>query len=266
MAAPLVKNGQPIKTSQQVLRSIERINMKNRTQRRLGTSLTALFALVACAGLIRVAQAQAPDLQQRIAEIKAEAANNHKALMSYNWTEQVTISLKGEVKKVQNNLVRLGTDGKPVKASMDAPPAPPSGGRLKQKIVANKKGELEDYAESMKALAQQYAPPDGSRLQLAYAAGNVLTGPVAGSPNSVQLVVKNYVKPGDQMTIVFDKAEKMVTSLEIATYLDNQKDAMTVAVKFARLPDGPSHVDSILMNGSGKQLNVATQNLSYRKN
>ena len=87
--------------------------------------------------------------------------------------EQVTISLKGEVKKVQHYQVRLGPDGQQQKTSLDPPTeaAPPSGGRMKQKIVAKKKEEYKDYAEDMKALAQQYAPPDPAKIQQAAAAG-----------------------------------------------------------------------------------------------
>ena len=240
--------------------------MKITARQFLSTSLSALLTLLACAGFIRPAQAQNPDLQQRVAEIKTEAANNQRALMSYNWTQQVTISLKGEVKKVQHFMVRLGPDGKPQKVSLDPPPAPPSGGRLKQKIVANKKEEYTDYAESMKALSEQYAPPQGALLQQAVANGNIMMGPVAGNPNQVKLVIQNYLKPQDSMTIVFDKAQKMVMSLQIASYITDPKDAMTLAVQFSRLPDGTSHVDSVIMNGVSKQLNIATQNLNYRHN
>jgi hypothetical protein len=41
--------------------------------------------------------------------------------------------------------------------------APESGGRLKRHIVAKKKEEYEDYANQIKALIQQYVPPDKGR-------------------------------------------------------------------------------------------------------
>jgi hypothetical protein len=240
----------------------------NRTARRsMSITLTSLLVCGAFAGFVGTANAQSPELQQRVAEVKAESAQNKQALLSYNWTEQVTISLKGEVKKVQHYQVRLGPDGKPQKTSLDPPAdAAPSGGRMKQHVVAKKKEEYTDYADSMKALAQQYVPPDGALLQQAYAQGNITLGTVAGNPNAIQLVIHNYLKPQDSMTVVFDKAQKAILGLQIATYLDDPKDAMTLAVQFSRLPDGTNHVASVDMNGVSKQLNIATQNSSYQHN
>ncbi|MGB9433978.1 MAG: hypothetical protein WBQ89_17175, partial [Candidatus Acidiferrum sp.] len=38
--------------------------------------------------------------------------------------------------------------------------------------------------------------------------GNITLGPTAGAPNDVQLVIHNYLKPQDSMTLVFDKQQK----------------------------------------------------------
>jgi hypothetical protein len=231
----------------------------------LSTTLTTLLVLMAGAGLIDRAFAQNAELQQRVAEIKEAAAKNKQALMSYSWNELVTISLKGEQKKQEHFQVRLGPDGKPQKTSLDPPAeAAPSGGRLKQHIVAKKKEEYSDYAQAMKALAQQYVPPSGELLQQAYAQGNITLGPAAGAPNEVQLIVHNYLKPQDSMTLVFDKAQKALLRVSIASYMDDPKDAMNLTVTFSRLPDGTNHVDSVVMDGVSKQLNIATQNSNYQ--
>ena len=102
-------------------------------------------------------------------DMKEASVKNKAALAQYTWNEQVTISLKGEQKKQEHFQVRLGPDGKPQKTSLD-PPADTeeSGGRLKRHVVAKKKEEYKDYADQMKALAQQYVPPDKDLLQAAY--------------------------------------------------------------------------------------------------
>ena len=242
-------------------------HMNSTPRRSMSIALTSLLMFGAFAGFVVSASAQNPELQQRVAEIKAASAQNKQALMSFNWTETVTISLKGEVKKVQHYQVRLGPDGKPQKTSLDPPTdAAPSGGRLKQHVVAKKKEEYSDYAESMKALAGQYVPPDGALLQQAYANGNITLGTAAGNPNAVQLVIHNYLKPQDSMTLVFDKAQKAILALDIASYMDDSKDAMTLKVQFSQIPGGPNHVASVAMNGVSKQLNIATQNSNYQHN
>jgi hypothetical protein len=238
--------------------------MKNQVRRILNTALLTLLALVASAGFIRSANAQNPELQQRVAEIKEASARNKQALASYSWNEQVTISLKGEQKKQEHFQVRLGPDGKPQKTSMDAPPEPPSGGRLKKHVVAKKKEEYSDYADAMKALAQQYVTADGELLQKAFAQGNITLGSVPGAPNAVQLVVHNYLKPQDSMTLVFDRTQKALLSIQIASYMDDPKDAMNLTVQFSPLPDGTNHVSNMVIDGVSKQLNIAIQNSNYQ--
>ncbi len=238
--------------------------MKNAARRILSITLLTLFGLLAGAGFFRHANAQNPELQQRVADLKEAMAKNKQALMSYSWVEVVTISLKGEQKKQEHFQVRLGPDGKPQKTSLDAPPAPPSGGKLKKHIVEKKKEEYSDYANDMKALAQQYVPPDKDLLQKAYAAGNITLGPTAGAPNQVQLVLHNYLKQGDSMTLVFDKAQKALVSIRIASYMSDPKDAMNLTVQFSALPDGTNHWSNMVLDGVSKQLNIAIANSNYQ--
>jgi hypothetical protein len=236
-----------------------------RNIRTSGSMLLVPLLLLVAAVFNRPVNAQNPELQQRLAEVKQAMAQNKQALAQYTWVEQVTISLKGEQKKQEHFQVRLGPDGKPQKTSLDAPAQPQeSGGRLKKRIVEKKKEEYADYADQMKALAQQYVPPDKDMLQQAYQQGNITMGPAAGSPNAVQLVIKNYLKQGDSMTLIFDKAQKQLLGIQIASYMDDPKDAMNLTVQFSKLPNGPNHVSSMVIDGVSKQLNVATQNSNYQ--
>jgi hypothetical protein len=242
------------------------INMKTTLRKDSRTRLLFSFVLFTAGYFTGLAAAQNPELQQRVAEIKESAAKNKQALASYTWNETVTISLKGEQKKQEHFQVRLGPDLKPQKTSLDPPaeaPAP-SGGRLKQHVVAKKKEEYKEYADQMKALAQQYVPPDKDLLQQAYAKGNITLGPAAGDPNELQLVINNYLKPQDSMTLVFDKTKKALLQVKIASYMDEPKDAMNLTVQFSRLPDGTNHVSNLIIDGVSKQLNIAIQNSNYQ--
>jgi hypothetical protein len=146
----------------------------------LAVTLSALLVSGVC---VQQARAQAQELQERVAEIKQASVKNKQAMMQYAWVEQVTISLKGEEKKQEHLQVRLGPDGKPQKTSLDPPAdAQPSGGRLKKHIVEKKKEEYKDYADQMKALAQQYVPPDKDLLQQAYRRGTSLLVPSLTCP------------------------------------------------------------------------------------
>jgi hypothetical protein len=240
--------------------------MKNTVRRILNITLLMLLGVLAGGGFIHHANAQSPELQQRVADLKEAMAKNKQAMMSYTWVEVITISLKGEQKKQEHFQVRLGPDGKPQKTSLDPPAeaAAPSGGRLKKHVVEKKKEEYKDYADQMKALAQQYVPPDKDLLQQAYAQGNITLGPTAGAPNEVQLVIHNYLKQGDSMTLVFDKARKALASIQIASYMSDPKDAMNLTVQFSALPDGTNHISNMVLDGVSKQLNVAIANSNYQ--
>jgi hypothetical protein len=244
--------------------NIERSILKNKARCFSRINLQTLLVLLAATGFIRPANAQTPELQQRVTEVKESSAKNKQALASYSWNELVTISLKGEEKKQEHFQVRLGPDLQPQKTSLDPPPDAPSGGRLKRHIVAKKTDEYTDYADQMKALAQQYVPPDGTLLQQAFTQGNISLGPAGGAPNEIQLVVRNYLKPQDSMTIVFDIAQKQILRIQIASYMDDPKDAMNLTVQFSRLPDGTNHISNLVIDGSGKQLNIAIQNSNYQ--
>jgi len=218
---------------------------------------------LAGAAFVYPASAQSPELQQHVSDIQQSMAKNKQALASYTWNEQVTISLKGEEKKQEHFLVRLGPDLQPQKTSLDPPPAPPSGGRLRQHVVEKKTEEYQQYADQMKALAQQYVPPSGNLLQQASAQGNISIGTTA-MPDQLQLVIHNYLKAGDSMTLIFDKNQKELLSIQIASYMDDPKDVMNLTATFSRLPDGTNHVSSVVVDGVSKQLNVAIQNANYQ--
>jgi len=239
--------------------------MRNNVQRIAKVALLIPFVFLGSVGFSRPANAQNQELQERVAEMKEAAAKNKQAMVQYTWVEQINISLKGEQKKQEHFQVRLGPDGKPQKTSLD-PPAEPteSGGRLKKHIIEKKKEEYKEYAEQMKALAQQYVPPDREMIQQAYAQGNITLGSVAGAPGELQLVIHNYLKPQDSMTMVIDKTQKELLRLQIASYMDDPKDAMNLTVQFSRLPEGPNHVSSMVIDGVSKQLNIATQNSNYQ--
>jgi hypothetical protein len=235
------------------------------------TRLTFLVLVVAISGPVYAlafalpeAAAQNPQMEQKVAEIKQASAANKQALARYTWQEQQVISLKGEVKKTVSYQVSVGVDGQQQKIELGSSAAPPpSGGRLKQRIVAKKRDEFQQYGQEVAALAKQYTQPDPQLLQQAYQQGNTSLQ-LGGAPGTVTLVIKNYLKPGDSMTLVFNEGSKTIQTLEIASYLTDPKDAVTIAVEFAKLPTGVNHVASAQINGVSKQMTVAIQNFNYQ--
>jgi len=225
------------------------------------------LAMAGCAaGFIpsTAAYAQNAEMMQKLQEIKAASAANKAALAHYTWQEQQVISLKGDVKKTEVYQVSVGPDGQQQKTEISSSPAPapPSGGRLKQRIVAKKTDEFQQYGQQVAALAKQYHP-DPQLLQQAYQKGNISLQ-IGGAAGTTSLVIKNYLKPGDQMTIVFNSAQKAIQSMNVSSYLNDPSDAVTMSVQFAELPSGVNHVASTQVNGISKQMTVAITNSNYQ--
>ena len=219
------------------------------------------------------AKPQGGEVQQRLAELKAASAQNKENLATYTWQEQDTISVKGETKKQELFQVRVGPDGKPQKTAMNTsqPQEEPKqadtgrrSGRVKQRVIENKKEEFKEYAQKIGALARSYAPPDPDKLQQAFKNGDVKLEP-GSAPDQVQLLITNYVKPNDSMTITFNRAAKAIQGVQIASYMDSASDVVKIAVQFAKLPDGTNHISAMSVDGVSKQLYVLVENSKYKK-
>jgi predicted regulator of Ras-like GTPase activity (Roadblock/LC7/MglB family) len=229
----------------------------------------AAIAAVAVAVIVTAispAAAQNPQLEEKVTALRQSIAANKQALAQFTWQEVETISVKGEVKDTKTYQVQMGPNGQAQKTEVSNDPAQQSGreGRLKKRVVSHVKDEYQQYGEQIAALAKQYAPPSASKLQAAYKQGNVSLD-LGGASGTVSLVIKNYVKPNDSMTLVFNQAAKAIESARVATYLSDPKDAVTISAQFARIPGGPNHVASTLVDGVSKQLTVSTQNANYQR-
>jgi hypothetical protein len=204
------------------------------------------------------------ELQQKMAAVKQSVAENQQKLHQYQWTETTQLTLKGEAKPPKTSMCQYRPDGTIQKTPMGTPPTPPSGGRMKQKVIQKKKEEMQGYMGQVKTLLAKYTPPDPQKMQQAFKSGNVSLNPNQVA-ETVGLVFKNYAQTGDQMTLSFDAATKRVSSLNVNTYLDDPKDVVTLAVQMASLPDGTNYVQKTVLDATAKQLQVTTTNSDYQK-
>jgi hypothetical protein len=236
------------------------------TTPRAGKKHSLLIAAALLAAIVpAIAQTGAgagAELQQKVAALKQSVAENQQKLHHYQWKETTQLTLKGDAKPPSQSMCQYGSDGKVQKTPIGAPPPPPSGGRMKQKVIANKKEEMQDYMGQVKTLLGMYVPPDPQRIQQAVQAGKVSLSPAGGG--IAQIVFKDYALPGDQMTISFNTEAKKIASVNVNTYMDDPKDAVTLAVQFDSLPDATNYVQKTVLDATAKQLVVTTTNSDYQ--
>jgi hypothetical protein len=226
----------------------------------IGKRLMKISAVALLATVSGVAQNS--ELQEKLAAAKQAAAENKQKLRQYQWIETTQLTLKGDAKPSSQQSCQYGPDGQVQKTAIGPPPQPPSGGKMKQKMIAKKKEEMKDYMQDVKAVLSMYVPPDPQKMQAAYQAGKVSLNPVPGAAN---LIFTDYAQPKDKMTLTFDTAAKKITSLVIDTYMGEEKDAVTLKVKMGSLPDGTNYEQQTVLNATAKQLVVTTTNSNYQR-
>jgi hypothetical protein len=220
----------------------------------LACALLALFAFSA--------YAQNAGLQEKIAAVKKAATANKQSLQHYQWTETVQITLDGDLKPPQQFSCQYGADGQVVKTPIGPPPAEPSGGRLKEKIIEKKKEELQEYLQDAKEVLAMYQPPDSQRMEAAYQGGRASFNPTPGAMN---LVFTDYAQPGDKMSVTLNTSTNKITALSIDTYMGKEKDAVTLNVTMGTLPDGTSYPEQSVLVGKEKKVTVTTTSSNYQK-
>jgi hypothetical protein len=206
--------------------------------------------------------AQNSDLQQKFAAVKQSVAANQQQLRQHQWVETTQLTLKGEPKPPRQSLCQYGPDGTVQKTPMGPPPEPPSGRRMKQRLIEKKTEEMQQYMGQVKSLLSMYVPPDPQKMGAAYQAGRVSLNPTAGGVN---LVFTDYALPGDQMTLTFDTAARKISLANVNTYMDDPKDRVTLTVHMASLPDGTNYAQQTVLDATAKKLQVTTTNSDYQK-
>jgi hypothetical protein len=222
---------------------------------------------IALAGVVvlngAIATAQSPQMVEKLMAIKTAMDANKQRLAQYTWQESETISIKGEVKDTKIYQVQM-VNGQQQKTLVNNEQAQSGGreGRLKERIIEKKTEEYEQYGQQIGALAKQYTAPNPEALMQAKQAGNIS---LQLGASTVSLVIKNYVKQGDSMTMTVSEQTHSPVSVQVNSYLNDPSDAVTINAQFARLPDGTNHVASTLINGVSKELTVNEVNSNYQK-
>src|SRR5712664_3344675 len=138
--------------------------MQSATNRpRIVNRRTLLIAAAVLTGIVpaitQVGGGAGGELQQKIALVKQSVAENQQRLHHYQWVETTQLTLNGEAKPPKQSMCQYGPDGTVQKTPMGPPPQPPSGRRLKQRIIEKKTEEMQQYMGQVKNLLGMYVPP-----------------------------------------------------------------------------------------------------------
>jgi hypothetical protein len=211
-----------------------------------------------------LALAQQPTAQERVVALKASLASSQAILKQYEWVETTVISLKGEEKSRQMNRCYYGAEGKVQKVPLTTPPPAEKKRGLRGKILEKKTEELTDYMKEAVGLVKTYVPPSPTKIQAAKDAGKVSID-VLEPGKRARLNFRDYEKPGDNLGVEVNLANNRPLGVNVSTYLDEAKDAVTLDVRMGQLTDGTTYASDVTLIAKAKNLTVTVQNSGYRK-
>jgi len=211
--------------------------------------------------------AQQSEIERYLSVLKNIFAKSKVSLAMYTWQQQETVIVKGKTRKQELYEVEVSREGRiertPIQLPDDAAPGTTNPG-LREWMIQKKARELDDYAQQIRELTQSYVPPDLQRLEEGLRQGG-LKLQTGSEPEEIRLTVHDYLKPGDNMTLVLNRTGGQLRAIKVLSYLKNREDQVTVSAQFAELADGTNYMSNMVANGSRKSVTIATENLDHRK-
>ena len=230
---------------------------------RIATS-GAIVIGIALAGAA-LAQGRSDFIEKKIAAVEKFASENQAALRRYTWKETVRFLLKDEIRSTWDFSCRYGADGKVVRTPGGPPPPGTTAGPFApQTGRGESKEELEATMAKVRTVVAMYVPPETAKLEQAFQAGRVRTEkPIQGE---ALLRIADYARPGDSVLLDFRTDLRKLVRLQAASYLDasNSSEAVTIDVRYATLPDGTNHPETIEVGEQSKAMRVMIVSSDYK--
>ena len=88
------------------------------------------------------------------------------------------------------------------------------------------------------------------------------TTPQAGG--SVRIEMKQYLKPGDVLSIDLDPAANRLLGLNVNSYIEKPDEPVTLAVQMATLPDGALYAGKTTLDAKAKNIQVVITNSGHK--
>lgn len=191
---------------------------------------------------------------------------NAQALKAFSYQQRMQLQLKGETKKVTLSQMTYDMYGNQQKTLLSEQPSPnsqqPSGGRLKQRIVAKKTDEFKQMMQEIAALVKSYTEIPPEQLQAALKQGSFSQGQ-GDMQGAIQVLMHNVNQQGDSLTFWIDQKAMLFRRAVIATTYEG--NPVTTTANYAMLPSGQVYMAQAILNYPKKQVVAQIDNLNYQR-
>ena len=237
-----------------------------RDQQPIRASIVARVLLCFCIGCMH-SSAQDISPAQTIAAFADEQARNKAALAEYIWQQQEIMSVKDRLESQRLFQVEIGRDGRIEKTPLDLPEETSTSLKtqhgVQDWVVQKKKQAMQQYARELKELAESYVETNPDLLRSANDRHDILMKPAARG--SSQMIIHNYMKPDDTATLTFSEKTNELQSIDARSYMTSSKEPVEIHAKFAKIQNGPGHIDEISALDPKRKLSVLIRHLEYRR-
>jgi hypothetical protein len=200
---------------------------------------------------------------EHFAAIRQSLEQSRHNLRGYHWKETIVVSHNGEDKSTLLNSCVYDASGKLVRTPEPVPAgAHPNG--VRGATTTKEKAEVQAYEHSAVALMRSYVPPDPAKLRKAWQGGKMTTN-VIEAGHRVKLSFKDYQKPGDSMVLEVNPQSHEVLNVAVNTFLASAKDAVTMNVDMASLPDGTSYPAKVRLDTPARHMRLTVTNSDFQK-
>ncbi len=208
------------------------------------------------------AKSAAP-IDENFAAVRESIEQSRHNLRGYHWKETIVVSHNGEDKATLMNSCAYNAAGNLVRTP-EPVPTNAHAGSMRSATPSAEKAQVQAYEQSAVALMRSYVPPDAAKLRKCWQAGRMTTD-VVEAGHRVKLSFKDYQKPGDTMVMEVNPESHQVLSLAVNSFLASAKDAVTMNVDMALLPDGTRYPEKVRLDTPAKQMGVTVTNSDYQK-
>jgi hypothetical protein len=215
--------------------------------------------------LVLLMVVRSAESQQATTALMTSMAANSRQLKQYTFKQRTEMYHKGDLKNYKLDEIHYNATGERISVPLGEQKADPAprrhgpGSRIIAKKIESKQEEMKEYVERLMSLTSRYAAPEPGKLQAAFATADVT---MAGGSNLVRVVMRNYIKAGDAITMTFDKATNRATKTEVTTNLDD--GPVTIVLTYDQLRDGLTYPGKTTIAYDAEQLEMRIYTYDYR--
>jgi hypothetical protein len=224
--------------------------------------LAAVCALSTAAVVTAAAQRPGTEFAQALQA-------NRAALDDYTWKSRTEIKVKGEMRSVTLEQVRLDFDGRLQKTKIggeaaelkQAPAIGRLGGAIGQHVVARKRERFKALVEDLAMLARSYGSLSPQRMR-GFATRAMLAEGLGHESGTILVEGRDVLTTGDAMSVWIDRDTRLMRRVEITTFHDG--DAVRITADHRSLDNGLTYQARSVLQYPEKNLDIIVETFDYQ--